>query len=158
MTIIGLKTVDNGTQGLSPAHSHPNFYPRTRPVRTSPPVFSSSCPLRQNHSLVSSLLASNFPELLPNCCGTVMSLQQTLTNTHTHTRSLIISASADSHPFSSICVLSKSFDLCRHRDKSRVPANSGSDVTDALVHGARWRTHTSSRTAREVREMIMTFH
>lgn len=91
MTIIGFKTVDNGTQGLSPAHSHPNCYPHTRPARTSPLVFSSSCPLRQNRSLVSSLFASNFPKVLPNYCGSVMSLQQTLTNTHTHTRSRLLS-------------------------------------------------------------------
>lgn len=88
MTIIGLKTVDNGTQGLSPAHSHPNCYPHTRPARTSPLVFSSSCPSRQNRSLVSSLFASNFPGVLPNYCGTVMNSQQTLTNTHAHSRLL----------------------------------------------------------------------
>ena len=160
MTIIGLKTGDNGIQGLSLAHTHHHRYPiPTRrghhrcasspplPVLVSPFILSSPCPSFHNCSSVSPLPPSSLPNPFQTFFFfTLLNFETHEHCTHTHTHFLIISSfwhSLTSSPLFFIHICAESCEMSPNRDKSSVPGKSGSDITDTVSH-TRTKTHNES--------------
>ncbi len=150
MTIIGLKTGDNGIQGLSPAHTHHHRYPIPTPWWQG---FSASflhflslllC-LSFLFFVLCFIIACCFFHFGPHLSQTPFKLFSVVIftvkfTTHTHTDFLITSLFWLSLTFSwlfFIHIFSESCEMSPHRDKSSVPAKSGSDITDTVAN-----THT----------------
>lgn len=141
MTIIGLKTGDNGIQGLSTAHTHhpyPIPTPRGHHCSAFSPSTSCHClscrkQLRLSFLfLVLCFIIARRSPLLHHSLTPFKLLSYPLELHHAHTLSyyLLFLLSLTPSPLFFVLIFSKSCETSPHRGKSSAPAKSGSDITD----------------------------